>query len=106
MLNKHVPLKSKVTRENNKPFETKILRKAIMRRIVLKKIDIFPIDIFIEDYFKNIIVVSPVISILCIIIVGRLNDMLLWVRCLWNIINFISCVKGKALGVKPFIVMF
>ena len=37
MLNKHVPLKSKVTRENNKPFETKTLRKAIMRRIVLKK---------------------------------------------------------------------
>ena len=37
MLNKHAALKSKVIRENNKPFVRKTLRKAIMRRSALKK---------------------------------------------------------------------
>ena len=37
VLNKHAPLKSKLIRGNNKPFETKTLRKAIMERSTLKK---------------------------------------------------------------------
>ena len=37
VLNKHVPLKSKVVRGNNKPFVTKTLRKAIMLKSALKK---------------------------------------------------------------------
>ena len=36
MLNKFAPLKKKVLRANDKPYMTKVLRKAIMRRSVLK----------------------------------------------------------------------
>ena len=36
-VDKHVPLKSKVIRGNNKSFVTKTLRKAIMQRFALKK---------------------------------------------------------------------
>ena len=36
ILEKHAPMKQKVLRANNKPFMTKVLRKAIMRRSTLK----------------------------------------------------------------------
>ena len=37
MLNKHILFRSKIVRENNKPFVTKTLRNAIMRRSASKK---------------------------------------------------------------------
>ena len=37
MLNKHTLFRSKIVRENNKPFVTKTLRNAIMRRSASKK---------------------------------------------------------------------
>ena len=36
VLEKHAPTKQKVVRANDKPFMTKVLRKAIMRRSFLK----------------------------------------------------------------------
>ena len=37
VLEKHAPMKQKIVRANDKPFMTKVLRKAIMRRSFLKK---------------------------------------------------------------------